>query len=180
MLRIADIEFDIGSCRLEAYCHGDKMKWDIQVECAAHPESKFHGHSPNLSLSLFETAPRAFSHWTRLVPREARWIEKNDTDVTPSGMLYVFEHTPVFECVARCYHEAGEMRVTVAGKCDVHYGDGYDVDLDLHLDSAVIFRGVWFGRRSESNCKKVISRFLNPDDFTFAPTEHGVSMLVPK
>src|SRR5262249_19538903 len=121
MLRIADLEFAVVSCRLEAYCYTDMMQWDIQVECAPHPERKFHGHGPNLSLSLFETPPKAFNHWRKLVPREARWVEKNDTDVTPSGMLYIFEHTPIFECHARCYDEVGQMHVALDGKCDVYY-----------------------------------------------------------
>jgi hypothetical protein len=156
------------------------MKWDIEVECAPHPERKFHGHGPKLSLSLFETPPNAFSHWTSLVPRDVRWAEKNDTDVTPSGMLYVFEHTPIFECHARCFDEAGKMQVALDGKCGVYYDEHYGTNLDLHLDSSVVFRGVWYGRRSESECRKDIARFLNPDDFAFTPTEHGVSMLTPR
>lgn len=180
MLRIADLEFAIVSCRLEAYCHTDRMQWDIEVECAPHPERKFHGHGPNLSLSLFETPPKAFSHWTKLAPREVRWVEKNDTDVTPSGMLYIFEHTPLFECHARCYDQASKMQVSLDGKCDMYYDEHYDTNLDLHLDSAVVFRGVWFGRQPESDCKENIARFLNPNDFAFAPTEHGVSILTPK
>ncbi|QDU97718.1 hypothetical protein [Lignipirellula cremea] len=180
MLRIADLEFAITSCRLEAYCYAEKMNWDIQVDCAPHPEGEFHSQGPNLSLSLFETPLKAFNHWTELLPREARWVEKNDTDVTPSGMLYIFEHTCLFECHARCYEEAGKMQVSLDGKCDVYYGDQYTTSLDLHLDSAVVFRGVWFGRQTEYDCKKSIARFLNPDDFLFVPTEHGISMLTPK
>lgn len=179
MLRIADLEFAVASCRLEAYCHTDKMLWDIQVECASHPDRKFHGHQPNLSLSLFETPPAAFRRWTELIPREVRWVNKNDTDVTPSGTLYIFEHTPIFECRARCSIVAGKMQVELDGKCDVHFDEQYDTNLELHLDSAVIFRGVWFGRQPESDCRSEIARFLNPDDFEFSPTEHGVSMLTP-
>lgn len=180
MLRIADLAFAVVNCRLEAFCDTDKMSWDIQVECAPHPDGKFHGHGPNLSLSLFETLPEAFRHWTGLAPREVRWVEKNDTDVTPSGMLYIFEHTPTFDCHARLYNDAGEMHVELDGKCDVYFDEYYDTNLDLHLDSAVVFRGVWFGGRPESACRNEISRFLNPDDFDFSPTEHGVSMLTPK
>ena len=180
MLRIADLEFAILTCRLEAYCHSDKMQWDIQVECAPHPGGKFHGHAPNLSLSLFETQPKAFRHWRELAPRDVHWVEKNDTDVTPSGMSYVFEHTPIFGCHARCYNDAGEMHVELTGICDIYFDEYYDTYLGLQLKSATVFRGVWFGRRSESDCRNEISRFLNPDDFTFSPTEYGVSMLTPK
>src|SRR6516165_466176 len=135
MLRIADLVFAVVSCRLEAYCHPDKMQWDIQVECAPHPDRKFHGHEPNLSLSLFETPPDALRHWTELAPREVRWVERNDTDVTPSGMLYIFEHTPIFECHASCNSHAGKMQVELDGKCDVYFDEQYDTNLDIHLDS---------------------------------------------
>ena len=180
MLRIADLNFDVVSCRIEAYCHTDKMQWDIQVESDSHADGRFHGYKPHLSLSLLETPPGAFQYWRELAPRDVRWVDKNDTDVTPSGMLYIFEHTPIFECHARCYNAAAEMRIELDGKCDVYFDEDYDADLDLHLDSAVVFRGVWFGRRPESECRNDISRFLNPDDFDYSPTEHGVSMLTPK
>lgn len=180
-MRLADLEFDVVSCRLEAYCHADTMQWDIEVECNSNADGRFHGYKPSLSLSLFETLPRAFSHWTDLAPRDARWVEKNDTDETPSGMLYVFEHTPVFECVARCFiANGGAMCVELDGKCDVHFDEQYGTDIELHLESAVTFRGVWFGRLPESDCRDAISRFLDPNDFDFAPTEHGVSLLTPK
>lgn len=180
MLRIADLEFDVASCRIEAYCYTDKMQWDIQVETNSHVDGEFHNCKPSLSLSLFETPPAAFRHWTELAPREVRWVEKNDTDVTPSGILYIFEHTPVFECHARCYKDLGQMYVELDGKCDVYFDEHYDTNLELHIDSAVIFRCVWFGNRSESACRNEIARFLNPNDFDFATTERGVSMLVPK
>ncbi len=180
MMRIADLEFEVTSCRIEAYCHVEKMQWDIQIECNSHADGKFHGYKPVLSLSLFETPAQAFSHWTDLAPRNARWGDKNDTDVTPSGMLYIFEHTPIFESYARCANRGGEMYVKLDGKCDVYFDEQYDTDLELHLDSPVVFRGVWFGRRPESDCRKAISHFLNPDDFDYAPTENGVSMLTPK
>jgi hypothetical protein len=180
MLRIADLQFAVVRCWLEAYCHPDKMQWDLAVECASHPEGRFHGHEPNLSLSLFETPPEALRRWIDLAPRDVRWLEKNDTDVTPSGMLYIFEHTPVFECRARCYHDAGKMQVELAGKCVVYFDEHYGTNLDLYLGSSVVFRGVWFGRRPESECRNEIARFLNADDFEFSPTEDGVSMLTPK
>jgi hypothetical protein len=173
VLRIADLDFDIASC-LEAYCHEEKMQWDIEVEADSHPDGKFHGYKPRLSLSLFETPPGAFRHWKQLAPREVRWVEKHDTDVTPSGMLYIFEHTPIFECCARCYNETDHMRIELDGKCDVYFDGDYDTGLDLHLDSTVDFRGVWFGRRPESACRDVISRFFNPSDFDFSPTERNM------
>ena len=55
MMRIADLEFEVTSCRIEAYCHVEKMQWDIQIECNSHADGKFHGYKPVLSLSLFET-----------------------------------------------------------------------------------------------------------------------------
>ncbi|MEO0826377.1 MAG: hypothetical protein AAFY67_12070 [Cyanobacteria bacterium J06642_9] len=180
MLRIADLEFDLMTVRIEAYCHTEKMQWDIQVECNSHVDGKFHGCKPNLSLGLFETPPEAFSHWTELAPRNVRWLEKNGTDVTPSGILYIFEHTPIFECHARCYNKGGEMQVELDGKCDVYCDEQYNNDLDLHLDSPVVFRGVWFGRHPESDCRNAISHFLDPNDFDYYLTEHGVSMLTPK
>jgi hypothetical protein len=180
MLRIANLEFAIVSCRLEAYCRAENMQWDIQVECAEHRERKFHGHAPTLSMSLFETSQNAFRRWPQLAPREVRWIEKNDTDVTPSGTLYIFEHTPIFQCYARCFDDAGKMHVKLDGKCDVYFDEHYGKNLSLHVDSSVVFRGVWFGRQPESECKSEIARFLNPDDFEFITTVHGVSMLIPK
>jgi len=180
MLRIADLEFAVVCCWLEAYCDTDRMHWDIEVECARHADRKFHGHEPTLSLSLFETPPKAFGHWTELAPRALRWVEKNDTDVTPSGSLYIFEHTPIFECQVRCFDRAGQMQVELDGKCDVYFDEQYETNLDLHLDSAVVFRGVLFGRQPEVECRKEIGRFLNPNDFAFSPTEHGVSLLTPK
>ncbi len=125
MMRIADLEFDVATCRIEAYCHVDKMQWDIQIECNSHTDGMFHGYTPTLSLSLFETPPKAFSHWTGLAPRDTRWAEKNDTDVTPSGMLYIFEHTPIFECYARCSNDRDEMRIELDGKCDVYFDEQY-------------------------------------------------------
>jgi hypothetical protein len=180
MLRIADVEFAVVNCYLKAYCDTDRMKWDLEVECARHEAPDFHRWEPTLSLCLFETPPDAFRHWTELAPREVRWIEKNDTDVTPSGSLYVFEHTPVFDCHVRYYSEAGSMHIELNGKCDIYFDQSYDTNLDLHLDSGVAFQGVWFGRRPESECRSEIARFLNPKDFKFSPTEHGVSVLTPK
>jgi len=119
MMRIADLEFNVASCRTEAYCHDDKMQWDIQIECNSHVNGAFHDHAPTLSLSLFETPNQAFSHWSDLAPRDARWAEKNDTDITPSGMLYIFEHTPIFKCIAQLVKERGIMRIKVDGMCDV-------------------------------------------------------------
>lgn len=180
MLRIADFEFPVESCLLEAYCHTDRMQWDVQIECGSLSPGVFHGQGPKLSLSLFETPVAAFRHWTNLVPREVCWVERNDTDVTPSGLLYIFEHSPVFECHARCYNQLGTIRIELGGKCDVFFDERYDRNLDLRLDSPVAFRGVWFGRRPESDCKTEIARFLNPDDFDYSPTEHGVSLLTPR
>lgn len=180
MLQIADLEFDVISCRIEAYCYTDEMLWDFQIDCEGHVGGKLHGYEPTLSLSLFQTLPEEFQHWTELAPRKVRWTEKNDTDITPSGMLYIFEHTPIFESCAHIYNNAAEMRLELHSQCDVYFDDGFDTDLALHLDAAVAFRGIWFGRRSESECRHAISRFLNPNDFDFSPTEHGVSMLTPK
>ncbi len=180
MMWIADLEFEVSSSRLEAYCHGDKMQWDIHVHCNSHSEGAFHRHEPKLSLSLFETPSQTLSYWTDLAPRDARWLEKNDTDVTPSGMLYIFEHTPIFECIAQLRNERGIMQVKVNGKCDVYYDEQYDTNLDLRLDSEVVFHCVWFGRRPESECRAAISAFLDPNDFDYSQTEHGVSMLIPK
>jgi hypothetical protein len=180
MMRIADLEFNVASCRLEAYCHDDKMQWDIQIECNSHVTGPFHGHEPTLSLSLFQTPIGAFSHWSDLAPRDARWSDKNDTDVTPSGMLYIFEHTPIFRCKAQLVKECGIMRIIVEGKCDVYYDEKYDTDLDLRLDSTVVFHGVWFGRWPESDCRSAISVFLDPIDFDYSLTEDGVSILTPK
>lgn len=180
MLQIADLEFAIVSCRLEAYCDSAKMQWDIEIECAPHLDRKFHGHAPNLSLSLFKTSKHAFRHWTELAPREVRWVRRNDTDVTPSGSLYIFEHTPIFKCHARCSLVAGKMQIELNGKCDVHFNEHYNKNLDLHLNSALVFRGVWFGDQPEADCRIDIARFLNPTDFEFSPTKDGVSMLTPK
>lgn len=180
MLQIADLEFEVSSCRIEAYCDLDTMKWDFEVEAASHADGKFYNYNPYLSLSLFETTPQAFRYWTDLAPREVYWTEKNDTDVTPSGQLYIFEHTPIFACRARCYRNANQVRIEVEGKCDVYFDEQYDTDLDFHLDSDVAFRGIWFGRQPESACRSEVARFLNSDDFDFFQTEHGVSMLTPK
>jgi hypothetical protein len=180
MLRIADVDFTVVSCQLEASCNSAKMQWDIVVKCAPHPDRKFQGLAPSLSLSLFKTSKRALRHWTKLAPREVRWVRRNDTDVTPSGLLYLFEHTPIFKCYARCSLTAGNMQVELDGKCDVHYDEEYSENLDLHLESRVVFRGVWFGRQPEAECRNKIARFLNADDFDFSLTEHGVSMLTPK
>ena len=180
MLRIADLEFDIISCRLEAYCHTDSMQWDIQVEANSHPDGKFHGNQPNLSLSLFKTLPETFQHWRELAPRNVSWVKRSDTDVTPSGMLYIFEHTPIFECHAQFYDDGSEIQIELGGKCDVYFDKKYDTNLDLHLDSPVVFQCVWFGRQTESDCRKAISPFLNPNNLDYSLTEHGVSILTPK
>lgn len=156
------------------------MHWDIEVETDAHVDGRFHGYAPTLSLSLFETAPHAFEHWAEMAPHDACWVEKNDTDITPSGMLYIFEHTLIFECHARRYRDGDEMKVELNGKCDVYFDKQYNTNLDLHLDSPLVFRGVWFGRQSESACRNAIAHFLNPNDFDYSPTEHEVSMLTPK
>lgn len=180
MLRIADVEFHIVSCRFQAYCLTDKMVWDIEVDCAPNTEGKFHYRRPNLSLSLFETCANEFSHWTNIAPRQVCWVDKHDTDVTPSGMLYIFEHEPIFECNARCYVKDDQMYITLNGKCDVHYDEEYSTGLELHLDAVVVFDCVMFGRSPESACRQIISEFLKPEDFVFSTTEDGVSILVPK
>lgn len=158
----------------------DTMQWDIQVEANSHPDGKFHGKQPSLSLSLFETPPKAFQHWQELAPRNVSWVERNDTDTTPSGILYIFEHTPIFECHAHCYNDGGKMQVGLDGKCDVYFDKQYDTNQELHLESPVVFQCVWFGRWPESDCRKTISSFLNPDNFDYSLTEHGVSILTPK
>jgi hypothetical protein len=180
MLRIADLEFDVESCQIKAYCFDEVMNWEIVSHFAAHPEGKFHGHQPKLTLTLAETPPKAFDVWTKLAPREVRWDEKNDDDEVPSGMLYIFEHTLLYECHALLKNKRGKMYITVDGKCDVHYDDQYYDNLDFHLESAVDFWGVFFGRQTEARCRKSIARFLNPDDFDFSKTVDGVSILSPK
>ncbi len=179
MLRIADLDFVVTSSQLEAYCNEDSMQWDLEVQCAPNSGGAWYGYQPTLSLSLFETPQRAFPHWTDLAPRETQWEEKHDTDVTPSGLLYVFEHTPVFQCRAQVSNENGELSVTLKGLCDVFYDEAYDTDLKLQLDAPITFRGIWFGRWPESDCREDVSRFLDPDDFEYVCDESGVSILTP-
>ncbi len=181
MLRIADLEFVVASCQLEAYCSAERMKWDVELKCKENAKGMFHGYEPKLSLSLFETPPNAFRHWTNLFPRETSWTESEDNDEVPCGMLYIFEHTLIYETHVGCFcEESGQMRIQLEGKCDVHYDEVYGQNLDLHLDTQFTFSRVWFGRSSEDQCRDEISPFLNPDDFDYTQDKNGVSLLVPK
>ncbi len=180
MMQIADLKFNVAECRIEAYCYEENMQWDFEIGCNSNSDGKLSGFAPGLSLSLFETPPAAVSHWAELAPREVSWVEKAGTDDTPSGLLYIFEHTPIYQCTACCYNESGQMHIKIDARCDVLYDEQYGTDLELHLDAPVEFRGVWFGRSAEPECRMMISKFLDPDDFDFTPTEHGVSMLTPK
>ncbi len=179
-MQIADLKFDVADCRLEAYCYAENMQWNVEIGCNANADGKLSGFAPGLSLSLFETPPAAFSHWLELAPQEVRWVEKRGTDDTPSGLLDVFEHTPIYHCTAHCYNKSGQMHIKIDARCDVLFDAPYSTNLELHLDAPVVFRGVWFGRRKETECRTIISKFLNPDDFDFTPTEHGISILTPK
>jgi len=178
-LSIADLEFSVLDCRFEAYCHEDKMQWDVIVECEGRPDA-FNGSAPSMSLSLFESAPSAFEYWTGIAPREVQWTDKNGTDDTPSGILYVFEHEPIFDCSARCFDDSGRVGIKLDGRCDIHFNEEYGAGIPFGLEATAAFRGVWFGRRPEAECRAEISRFLAENDFDFTPTEHGVSMLTPK
>lgn len=180
MLRIADLNFPISSARLEAYCIEDHMHWNTEIDFGP---VEFDGnvfHLTNASLALFRTSRDELDHWTDLAPRETRWKDRHETDHIPSGLLYIFEHTALYETRAVCSFDAGKMKLNVTGLCDAYLDESYDMGLTLDIETEVDFTCVWFGHTSESDCFARIAEFLNPADFEYRRTEHGVPILAPK
>lgn len=191
MFRIADIDFVATSARLKAGIDRNafydesmmiweaEMVWSIEIEATTNvPE--FSEWIPHISGTLFITSPHEFDVWQGLAPRSIDWIEPNDTDDVPSAVLYIFEHTPLFECNAECYIEDNQFRLRLSGRCDVYFDETYDEYLPIEIDLPLQFFGIWCGREPEEECRGDLAQFLNNEDFDYVETEHGVSLLKPR
>jgi hypothetical protein len=191
MFRIAGIHFAATSARLLGWIHQnafydeammiweDEMCWGFEIEASSMVQ-EFSDWTPSLSGTMFATSPHEFETGQGLAPRINEWIEPGDTEDIPHAMLYVFEHTLLYDCKAEFYTDEKQFRLRLSGKCDVYFDEMYGENLSIEVDLPLQFQGILCGRQPEVECRAELAQYLNNDDFDYVETEDGVSMLVPR
>ena len=180
LFRIADQEFSVVSSRLEAFVARDRLCWGFVIQ-ARSDDPNFERWEPQVSSDIFvETKSTTLSSWHDLPPVKTAWTDKNDTDTCPSAYLYVFEHTPIYECSLELRTDSGQPRLSLSGKCDVNYSQDYfDTGLDLEIDVATSFYGILCGKRSKSEAEALVKPYLSLSELAYTQDSAGVGLMVP-
>ena len=181
LFRIADQDFLIAKSYLEAYVAHDRLCWGFTVQ-ARSDDHRFDRWEPQASSDIFlESEERTLSSWLDLAPVKTEWGDRNDTDVCPSAFLYVFEHTPIYDCSVELKPSSDALRLSLRGKCDVNYCEGdFDKGLDIEIDAAVSFLGVYCGKRPRVEAEVIVEPFLPLSELTYTQDDAGVSIMVPR
>ncbi|MCI5066161.1 hypothetical protein MRY87_10590 [bacterium] len=181
MFRISDIDFEIASCKLDAFVDedGSSLCWGFEVNASSRSPSFPDWTAKFSSEQLTSTAPGVGQKWRELAFFQVEWTEKNDNDKVPSAYLYVFEHLPVGECRVEIYGVHGNLRLRVNAVCDVFYDETYSENLPLRIDCPIDFKGILCGRRTEAESREELSPYLDHSEFDFVQDEYGVSLLRP-
>lgn len=180
---ISDLEFVLSSAVLDAYIDDDKNEivWGIQIEADATHDDLVGETVSAKAETLLLTKPGELAHWSELAGRAITWTEPYDEDEEHRALLYLFEHTAIYESKVELFADGlGELAVRWTGQCDLHWKDGYNEGLPFSIETPLTFTKILFGRRPESQCWANLAPFFCRDLFEYKRTEHGVSTLIPR
>ncbi len=182
MFRVADIDFDVTESILDAYIDDDEdvIVWGVEISARA-TNSQFARWKPSAkSEALFRTGPADLVRWQNLAGRSAEWGEAEDEKGEPFGILYIFEHDPIYEASVRIgRNSSASLSINWRGKFNPYIDEKYAEGLSITIDEPLVCRGIFCRREPEDACWKALAPFFPRDQFRFTQTEHGVSLLVP-
>lgn len=183
MFRIGDIEFNIAQATLDSFIDkaNCRMRWGVEVG-SIPIATEFLGMNPIVSSEiLLDTFPSEIGKWTDLSGRDIAWDTPEDDNGEPYGLLYLFEHHPIYQSKVNlfCNSNTG-LSIRWTGKVDLLSDERYWTDVPFEIETELKYKGIYCGREQEAVCRNDLSPFLNQDDFDFVQNENGVSLLIPK
>lgn len=184
MFEIADLQFDIQHATLDAFIDDSdfSVKWGVEIQAI---EKNISGHAwqPRAySEIIMKTAAYEIKSWKQVIGKTISWDNCYDEETEEyRAALYIFEHEDIYNSVFKFNSLQGNgVGITWKAKCNMYWDEKYDSDLDLLIETPIEFNGIWFGRISEDDAKLLLEKALDPSDFFFTKTEHGVSLFKPK
>ena len=182
MFLIEDLHFDIKEAILDAFINKKDMtiNWGIKITTIEKKIDEQFISPEAYSEIIFKSSPGEIKHWSEIAEKTISWKESCDDKGDPIGYLYTFEHEPLYESeVSFKLNSNKNIFVEWNSKCDIHWNQKYGEELSLKIQSDIKFEGIWFGKKPESQCKDLLSKFFPIEDFKYIVTSHGVSLFVP-
>lgn len=183
MFKISDLDFSVESAVLDAFIDKEDMSlnWGLEIEAAQKIVDDQEWEPQATVEILCKTKPGELKQWSDIAGKEVNWKEAFDEDDEPYGILYVFEHEPIYKSKIKLLQNGnGGIRIDWNAKCDVRWGQKYGTNLDLDINTKLNFKGILFGRKSEPQCKDMLAEFFPVEDFVFTTNENGVSIMKPR
>ncbi len=181
MFKIDNIDFDIRSAILEAFIDDDEniMEWAVEIMATSTSGADIKWNAKLSSESIIKTKEKQLRTWKDIAGSSFSWQDAVDDDENEHGLMYIFQHEPVYDCKGEFYsNEKGETCIKWSGKCDVYWNEKYNKGLNFIVDTPLEFKGVWFGKDIEPVCQKQLSNFITNEHFNYK-IERNSSLMIP-
>jgi hypothetical protein len=171
VFRISDLSFDIINAGLKGRIMNEHIFWALSIQ--AQYTGRFRGE---------EWRPRAYceklpqiseenvTRWTDILDRTIEWKNNVDEETgAPIASLCIFEHLDIYDSKLTFgkREDYNSFDIDWQAKCDVFFDNDYGKDLDLVIQTRVVFEGVEVPFQEEGESEVLFRKCIPEGEFSF-------------